>query len=142
MVAAAARGLSPVVVNYEAAWRRFLYVQVASTGSAGEVKPPALSLLHDLLSMELLLLHALRRNWLVARGGLGLQLDATNRVTMITPGSQAARDGKLRVDDLILAIDGERLGRKPLAHAVANLKGKSQFSLTVSRRGADGGGAV
>merc|ERR1719272_2754755 len=64
-------------------------------------------------------------------GGLGLGLDEGNRVTRLVPGGQAERDGLLRVGDLVIAVDGERLGRRTLAEVMP--RGHAQYVFTVGR---------
>ena len=64
-------------------------------------------------------------------GGLGLGLDEDNRVTRLVPGGEAEREGLLRVGDLVIAVDGERLGRRMLAEVMP--KGHAQYAFTVER---------
>ena len=64
--------------------------------------------------------------------GLGVEIQF-NRVVAMVPGGQAARDGVLRVGDQIVAVDGERLRKRPLAHLLQ--KGKMQYLFTIAGRG-------
>ncbi|EOD32940.1 hypothetical protein EMIHUDRAFT_230078 [Emiliania huxleyi CCMP1516] len=51
---------------------------------------------------------------MMSSGGLGLLLDEENRVVGLAAGGQAEREGVVRVGEVILAVDGERLRGRPL----------------------------
>ena len=71
--------------------------------------------------------------------GLGIELNAANRVSRLVPGGQAERDGVLRVGDQLLAVDGERLRDRPLVKVLQRGKLKHRFTLA-SRDPAQPGG--
>lgn len=50
--------------------------------------------------------------------GLGMALDASNKVTCIVPGGQADKDGLLELGDEVLSVDGVALASKPFADVI------------------------
>ena len=69
----------------------------------------------------------------VRRGvkGLGLALDAENKVHMLAPDGAAESDGLLQVGDQIVAVDGVLLDGRPMASAIT--PGETAYDLTVVR---------
>ena len=55
-------------------------------------------------------------------GGLGLRVDADNVVSKIISGGAAAVDGRLRLGDRILAVNGQSLKGKKLVDVMASLQ--------------------
>ena len=55
-------------------------------------------------------------------GGLGLRVDADNVVSKIISGGAAAVDGRLRLGDRILAVNGQSLKGKKLGDVLAGLQ--------------------
>ncbi|KAL1525468.1 hypothetical protein AB1Y20_020325 [Prymnesium parvum] len=63
--------------------------------------------------------------------GLGLELDMTNTVTKILPGSAAEAQGLVQIQDTVIAVDGQPLRGKLLKHAL--VPGRSKYTLRVQR---------
>ena len=59
-------------------------------------------------------------------GGLGLRVDADNVVSKIISGGAAAVDGRLRLGDRILAVNGQSLKGKKLVDKRHTIKDRDQ----------------
>ena len=63
--------------------------------------------------------------------GLGLGVDDANAIARLVPDGQAAKDGVVRVGDVIKAIDGEPLRGRKMAQVMA--QGRNSYQLTIQR---------
>ena len=74
-----------------------------------------------------------KRTVAVRRGetGLGIDVSERNVILRVLPGSLAAADGVLRAGDVIVAVDGEELGKRWLAEVIR--PGLHSYSFTILR---------
>ena len=74
-----------------------------------------------------------KRTVAVRRGetGLGIDVSERNVILRVLPGSLAAADGVLRAGDVIVAVDGEELGKRWLAEVIR--PGLHSYSFTTLR---------
>ena len=56
------------------------------------------------------------------KGALGLDVNEANRICRIAPSSAAAKDGDLKVGDIVHSVDGEAMVNKVLAHSIDHTK--------------------
>ena len=74
----------------------------------------------------------------VAGGASGVLFDASNTVSQLVREGAAARDDRLRVGDVVIKVDGERLWGGKVSAAM-DAKPAGAYTLTVARRTASDG---
>jgi C-terminal processing protease CtpA/Prc len=63
--------------------------------------------------------------------GLGLELDSTNTIVHIKPGGRAEQQGLVRVEDVILSVDGRSCAGKLMQEVM--VPGRSVYVVEISR---------
>jgi C-terminal processing protease CtpA/Prc len=63
--------------------------------------------------------------------GLGLELDSTNTIVHIKPGGRAEQQGLVRVEDVILSVDGRSCAGKLMQEVM--VPGRSVYVIEISR---------
>ena len=61
------------------------------------------------------------------KGALGLDVNEANRICRIAPSSAAAKDGELKVGDIVHSVDGETMVNKVLSHSIDHTKASYRF---------------
>ena len=91
----------------------------SSSSSSNSSKPVAVS--------------ATRRTFVLERGqqGLGLELDSTNTIVHIKPGGRAEKQGLVRVEDVVLSVDGRSCAGKLMQEVM--VPGRSVYVVEISR---------
>ena len=72
--------------------------------------------------------------------GSGVAFNDSNAVSVLRRGGKAARDGKLQLGDVVIAIDGQQLNGERVGKAL-NAKPKLSYELTIARLPAGAAGA-
>jgi predicted dehydrogenase len=84
-------------------------------------------------SAAMVAVSATRRTFALECGqqGLGLELDSTNTIVHIKPGGRAEQQGLVRVEDVILSVDGRSCAGKLMQEVM--VPGRSVYVVEISR---------